>query len=90
MKLPYINPIRMQRKQIGTFMGLDRRIITQENAFADMENISLEDYPVMGVRKPRGEIIKTLSKPNGLFWKNGLAYVDGTSFYYKDAKKGDV
>lgn len=90
MKLPYINPIRMQRKQIGTFMGLDRRIITQENAFADMKNISLEDYPAAGVRKPRGEIMKTLSKPNGLFWKNGLAYVDGTSFYYKDAKKGDV
>lgn len=90
MRLPYINQISMQRKQIGTFLGLDRRIIIPENAFADMENISSDFYPAVGTRKPRGKEEKILTKPNGLFWKNGLAYVDGTNFYYKDTKKGDV
>lgn len=90
MKLPYLNNIKMKRSQIGSFAGLDKRIITQDNAFADMENITADFFPAAAVRNNRGTVIKILTKPNGIFWKNGLAYVDGTDFIYEGEKKGEV
>lgn len=34
--------------------------------------------------------MKKLTMPGGLYWKNGLAYVDGTEFWYKDKMVGIV
>lgn len=61
----------MKRSQIGSFAGLDKRIITQENAFADMENITSDFFPAAAVRNNRGTVIKTLTKPNGIFGRMG-------------------
>ena len=89
-RLAIINTVRLQRKQTGTFMGLDTRDISAENSFADMKNMCADYYPAISSRQSRGKEIKTLQNPHGLFWKNGLAYVDGDSFYFEGEKIGTV
>lgn len=91
VRLPYMRTvIRQSEKSIGSFLGLNKQLVIQENEFSDMKNMSTDRFPAITVRKKRGEVLKTIGKPNGLFYKNGLAYVDGTSLYYKDAKIADV
>ena len=90
MRLPLINSVTRTRKQEGVFGGIDTREIVQEGYFADMKNMSSDYYPAAGPREARGPVIKTLEKPYGLYWKNGLAYVDGTKLYYNDQEKGIV
>ena len=46
-------------------------------------------YPLLTARKPRGTV-KALTKPNGLFYKGKLCYVDGTALWYGDAVVGVV
>ena len=91
MKLPYLNyQSRAVQKQIGTFLGYNHRTIIGENEFYDMENMSNDEYPAISTRKPRGKAIKYIAKPNGLFYKNGILYVNGTEVYYKDNRVGTV
>ena len=91
MRLPYLrgNP-QQSEKSIGSFLGLNKQEVIQENEFSDMKNMSLDAYPAITVRQKRGEIMKKIAKPNGLFYKNGLMYADGTSLYYKDKKIATV
>ena len=66
---------RGDSKQIGSFGGLNKGLVIGENEFSDMKNMSSDVFPAIAVRKPRGEILKSLSKPHGIIYKNGLAYV---------------
>lgn len=89
--LPLLNPINKQKSTIGIFGGINRlEAAAADNEFSEMTNMSSDAFPAMCPRNPRGEVIKTLEKPHGLYWKNGLAYVDGTEFWYKDEKVADV
>lgn len=81
---------RGDSKQIGSFGGLNKGIVIGENEFSDMKNMSSDVFPAIAVRKPRGEILKSLSKPHGIIYKNGLAHVDGTKLYYKDKEIATV
>ena len=81
---------RGDSRSIGSFLGLNKGVVIGENEFSDMKNMSSDSFPAISTRKPRGEVIKTLAKPHGLFYKNGLAYVDGTKLYYKDKAVADV
>ena len=89
MRLPLINSVTRTRKQEGVFGGLDTREIVQDGYFADMKNMSSDYYPAAGPREARGAVIKILEKPNGLYWKNGLAYVDGTCLLYTSPSPRD-
>lgn len=55
----------------------------------DMENMSSDRYPLLTPRKKR-HLIRTLTKPNGIYGRDGLYYVDGTSFYKDGVSKGSV
>ena len=91
MRLPYLRTTPQQAdKSVGSFGGLNTQLVIQENEFSDMKNMSMDAYPAISVRQPRGVIQKTIGKPNGLFYKNGLMYVDGTDLYYKEKKIADV
>lgn len=90
-RMPYLRmAVKQNVKQIGSFMGLNKRLVIAENEFSDMQNMSGSRFPAITTRDPRGEVLRMLSKPNGLYYKNGLVYVDGTSLYYKDKKIADV
>lgn len=90
-RLPYLTIAPKETsRQIGNFIGLNKGTVINENEFSDMRNMSSIMFPAIMTRKPRGKILKELSKPHGLFYKNGLAYVDGTKMYYKDKEIATV
>ncbi len=91
MRLPYLGTApKEQTKIISNFGGLNKGLVISENEFSGMHNMSSHRFPSIATRRRRGNIMKILVKPNGLFHKNGLVYVDGTSLYYKDEKIAEV
>lgn len=91
MRLPILDYHEQNSIQkITQFGGYDRRHVIPDSSFRDMKNMSGDKFPAICTRKHRGETIAALVKPNGIFWKNGLCYVDGTGFYYNDVKYMDV
>lgn len=83
MILPSLDMVQKQAQSITDFQGYNHNIVINENQFFDMKNVTTDFYPVLTQRKPRGTI-KHIEKPNGLFAKDYLAYVDGDAFYYND------
>lgn len=90
MKFPELTGIRTVKAAIGQFLGLNERQIINPEEFSDMENISSSMFPGITTRKMRGKVRKKLSRPHGLFWKNGLFYIDGTEAFYKEQKVFEV
>lgn len=90
MRLPYINSKPASRKILGQFGGVNEQKQIADNQFSEMKNMSSRFFPAIGTREPRGTVIASLTKPNGLYYKNGLVYVDGTKLYYKGEKIADV
>lgn len=83
MRLPFINsyPQKTQRA-VGAFKGLNENLVNGTAEFSKMENCSDRFYPAIATRAPRGTTLRTFSTPNGLYYKNHLFYVDGTTCYY--------
>lgn len=89
MFLPELYEINVQRDMIRKFAGLNATLYVKDGEFSDMKNLSSDNYPVLSPRKKRHKI-RQLTKPNGLFAHNKLAWVDGTGFYYNGILKGSV
>ncbi len=90
MRLPYINSIRTVAETIGTFGGLNQSEVIGENEFADMLNMSSDIFPAACPRRPRGDVMKTMTSPNGLHFNNALFYVDGTKAFYDGKEVGEL
>ena len=71
------------------FLGYDHNLSAQDGALWDMKNLTSDLYPLLSPRKPRYQARK-LSRPNGLYAKDGLYWVDGTGFYADGARRGTV
>ena len=81
--LPSLTASSRTVQSVSDFRGYNHNLVIDDNQFYDMRNLSLDEYPVLTQRQPRGTI-KKLNKPNGLFAKNKIVYVDGTDLYYGD------
>lgn len=90
MRLPRMRYASGQGK-VGQvrFGGYDHRKGAAEGAMWDMENLTGEQYPLLATRKRRRKE-RQLTSPGGIFSLNGLAWADGTGFYYKGVRKGSV
>lgn len=75
-------------KQIR-FRGLNHTIGARDGEIWDMQNMTGDHNPVLATRAKR-MLYKKLTKPGGLYSWEGLAWVDGTGFYYKGELKGQV
>ena len=71
------------------FGGYDHRLAAGDGTLWDMKNLTSDLAPLLSARRPR-YLVETLAKPNGLYAKDGLYWVDGTVFYAGGEKKGDV
>lgn len=89
MNLPELNTIRKQSSTVIDFKGYNHNLTINEGEFYDMKNMCGKNYPVLCPRNPRGTV-RSLIKPNGLYSGEKLAWVDGTEFWYGDAKICDV
>ena len=52
-----INRLQPYEEKILEFKGLNKRSYIEDGEMSDMLNLSLDDYPLLSVRKPRGEYI---------------------------------
>lgn len=50
-----INRLQPTEERILEFKGINKRSYVEEGEMSDMLNLSLDDYPLLSVRKPRGE-----------------------------------
>ena len=81
--------VSRQKHHIEQFYGLDHNPMVRTGAFWDMENLTGEFFPLLSPRRGR-RLVRTFTRPNGLFVKDKLCWVDGTDFYYDGVKKGTV
>ena len=77
------------RSQQAAFQGLWHNEIVKDNHLYDMKNMCGDLTPAISPRMGRTKE-RTITKPNGLFVKDGLCWVDGTNFYYEGVVKGAV
>lgn len=85
--MAYADGIRKQ-KQIQ-FGCLNHTVGAEDGELWDMRNLCSDDYPVLSVRRRRLHL-RTLEKPNGLFYWKGLMWVDGTDVYHEGVLVGQV
>lgn len=84
MRLPIIDQQILTRgNATEQFGGLNQNIKAAFNEWADMRNISSRYFPAIGSRPDRGPVELELQEPHGIFYKNGLFYIDGDEAYYK-------
>lgn len=82
--LPYLDEISKKTEISPSFYGLDRRAVPNDNAFADMKNMTVDHYPAIASRTERSElpydeVIEITEAKNGLvFVRNNKLYWNGT------------
>ena len=79
----------IRKVQQVRFGGLNHNLGAGDGELWDMENLTSDLYPLLSPRKPR-YLAGKLEKPNGLYAKDGLYWVDGTGFYKDGVLKGTV
>jgi len=75
-------------KQIR-FRGLNHSIGARDGEIWDMMNMTGDHSPVLATRAKR-MLYRKLKAAGGLYSLDGLAWVDGTGFFYKGTLKGQV
>lgn len=80
---------RITRGRQSRFEGLDHNLGAGDGALWDMKNLTGDFFPLLATREKR-RLVRTLSAPNGMTAWDGLAWVDGTGFYYKGVLRGTV
>ena len=87
--LPQLGEGRTQREMISVFRGLNQTQMPMPDEWYDMRNMTGAQYPALA---PRGErtMLRRLERPNGLFARGKLCWVDGTDFYYDGVVRGQV
>lgn len=89
MFLPSLSAVSRSRSALRSFGGYCHTNTCSDSQFYQMENLSSRDAPLLRPRGPRGKI-RQFSRPNGLFGRDKLCWVDGTDFYYNGFRKGTV
>ena len=90
MKLPglaYADGIRKGTQT--TFRGLNHNLGADDGELWSMRNLTSDYYPLLATRQKRRKL-RSLSAPGGIFSWDGLAWVDGTTFFYKGEAAGAV
>lgn len=75
------NAQKTRRVTQTVFGGLDNRESASDGSLFDMKNMSGEHFPVLAPREPR-MVLRTLSKPHGIYAYDGLIWVDGRELWH--------
>ncbi len=89
MELPKLNAITRKRESINSFGGYNHTISCEENEFYEAENLSTRNYPALSPRLPRVKT-NTFANCEGLFFKNGIIWVENQVLYYNAVVIGEV
>ena len=83
-RLPVVSPLRLTRSVTDSFSGFVSALRVSDGAFAAMQNLCGDDFPLISTRRKRGTVA-SLTAPRAILGKAALAYIDGTSLYYAGA-----
>ncbi len=89
MQLPSLKQLTRSRSSVNVFGGYHHAVGCAENECYEAHNLSARNYPALSPRLPRKRIA-SIEAPNGLYAKNGLLWVDGTTLYYNAQVVGEV
>ena len=84
-----VNADGITKRGTTRFGGLDHNLGAGEGTLWDMENLTGDYAPLLAPRKQR-YLVRTLSRPNGIFASDGLFFVDGPQLYAGDKPVGRV
>jgi len=79
MNYPNLTPLKETARTVSRFAGYNHNLRIGDGEFYDMKNLSSDRYPVLAPRGKRGIYARPAS-PQGLIARDGLCYVDGSSF----------
>lgn len=80
MRLPTLKASAVERQFTDCFYGYRNALRTGPGEFSHTENLSLELFPVLSVRKKRG-LYKELNAPGGILGGEKLCYIDSGTLY---------
>lgn len=83
MILPQLNPTTDNITIINQFAGYNHNLMSQDNEWFDMENMTNDYFPVMGNRAKRG-YIRRIEAPMAMLGGKSLAFVDADNLYYNE------
>lgn len=87
MLLPAIKSRARTRTLVTAFGGYHHGPGCADGEFCEETNLSARDWPALSPRKPRRKLAQ-IAAPHGLFAKNGLLWVDGTTLCYLPGGSG--
>lgn len=90
MRLPdMVYSDRITKSKQIKFGGLNRSVGAGDGELQAMRNLTSDHYPLLAVRAQR-RFYRKLDNPGGIFSWEGLCWVQGTDFYFRGEKKGEV
>lgn len=79
MKFPKLRTRDVYRETLDVFLGLGTGSRIDDGAFADMENLSSDHFPLLSPRKRRGTWLAS-GRVQGMIAKDALCYISGSKF----------
>ncbi len=86
MRFPKMRAAEQTREFIQEFGGLDRRVRIEENAFAEMHNMSSDFYPALSPRRARGIVRRDMLDCSALVVCGKPAYIKGNTLYWGEGE----
>ena len=86
MKLSLLQPGNTSRLITDVFRGYNHNLKILDGEMYDMENLTVDSFPLLSSRKPRG-VKDTLTDPGGLIEKDVLYYVADGALYKLGAEE---
>lgn len=85
MKLSRLNVLNTSREMIDVFGGYNHKEKINDGEFYDMQNLTSDNYPLLSVRKQRGNVfflphLEQPVNPIAIDCSNGLSWIDGKEF----------
>lgn len=85
MKLSKLNILNTSKEMIDVFGGYNHNEKIGDGEFYDMQNLTSDNYPLLSVRKQRGNVfflphLEQPVNPIAIDCSNGLSWVDGKEF----------
>lgn len=81
MRLPELAQTATQSLYTQAFLGYNALPRINDGEFANMKNLTSDQYPMMSTRKRRG-VVREYENPRGMIAKAQLCVIDGDRVYY--------
>lgn len=78
-----LNGVKEYTSTVEEFAGLNERVRCSENEFADMFNMSSDNYPLLSPRRPRAVMYESTNKITALINKEALIWGEISGGYHR-------